>query len=331
MRARVVDESRDERTRNLLDQVDAFCRRADLARVQKPRPGHAGHRHLQIGILEDDARIDAAELEVDARESCGGFGRDARAHRRRSGERNAGHVGVLDERIADVGAGAGHDVGDAGRQVRHRALRHSQRGQRRQLRRLHDHGVAGGDRRRHLPRHQQERIVERGDAGHDAQRLLDGEVHLVLGDRRDRRAVRVSRDLGVVIEAGRTPFHFVQVLDSGLAAFARQQLREPGAILAQRGRDLMQQARPLDRGDTPPPRLRGHAARHRALNVGRRRFGNRIDGLERGRIGDDARASSGRIRRLAVNPQLCHRAIVLSLAGSRLSTLGQSAALGCRL
>ena len=40
-------------------------------------------------------------------------------------------------------------------------------------------------RRRHLPCHEQQRVVERRDASDNSERFLDGEVDLVFGDRRD--------------------------------------------------------------------------------------------------------------------------------------------------
>ena len=127
---------------------------------------------------------------------------------------------------------AGDHVDDAVRQVRQRPLDQPQRRQRRQLRGLDDDGVAGGQRRRDLPAEEQQRVVERHDGRDDAERLLDGEVDLMFGRRRDRRAVRVARDLRVVLEAGRRPLDLVEVLDARLAAFERQQLRQLRAVLA---------------------------------------------------------------------------------------------------
>jgi predicted small secreted protein len=61
-------------------------------------------------------------------------------------------------------AGAGDDVDDAGRQVGLLAdLGEEQRGQRRGLGRLEDHGVAAGQRRGDLPREHQQREVPRDD------------------------------------------------------------------------------------------------------------------------------------------------------------------------
>ena len=111
------------------------------------------------------------------------------------------------------------------------------------MRRLAHDRVAGGDRRRDLPRHQQQRKVERHDRRHDAERFLDREVDLMRRDRRNRGAVAPSAHLRVVVEAGRDPLDAVDRLDQRLAGLARHQRRE----LALLGPDL---ARP--RGAVPP-------------------------------------------------------------------------------
>ena len=79
--------------------------------------------------------------------------------------------GCVGERRADL-ALAEHDV----EEPRRRAgllddLRELDRRDRRQLARLEDHGIAGGERRRGLPAGDLDRIVPGADAGADAERL----------------------------------------------------------------------------------------------------------------------------------------------------------------
>jgi hypothetical protein len=149
-RARVLDESLDERSRDRLDDVDAFRGGADLSVVQEAGPRRTRHRHVEVGVLEDYQRVDAAELQVDpfqlARRACG----DPRTDGGRSGEGDACDVRIVHERLTDLGP-AGHDVDDTRWQMRHRPLDHPQRGQRRQLRRFDHDGVACGERRCDLP------------------------------------------------------------------------------------------------------------------------------------------------------------------------------------
>ena len=70
-RSRLRDESLDERLGDRLDDVDALGRGADLTVVEEARPRRARHRDVEIGVLEHDQRIDAAELEVDPLELRG--------------------------------------------------------------------------------------------------------------------------------------------------------------------------------------------------------------------------------------------------------------------
>ena len=76
---------------------------------------------------------------------------------------------------------AGDDVDDAGGEVGLLAdLGQQQRGQRRRLGRLQDRGVAGGERRRELPRRHQQREVPRHDLADDAARLVRAAAERVL-------------------------------------------------------------------------------------------------------------------------------------------------------
>ena len=93
----------------------------------------------------------------------------------------------------------GHEVDDA-RRERLEAVGERERRQRRQLRRLADARVARRQRRRELPREQQQRVVPRHDAGDDAHRLLEHERELRGLDRRDHAAREVAPQLGVVVE-----------------------------------------------------------------------------------------------------------------------------------
>ena len=61
----VLDHALDEFLRDRLDHIDALRRGADLPGVQQPRPHRAGHCHVEIGVVEHDQRVDAAELEID--------------------------------------------------------------------------------------------------------------------------------------------------------------------------------------------------------------------------------------------------------------------------
>ncbi len=71
---------------------------------------------FHVGVVEDDHRRLAAELEVDALDAIGGDLGDVLAGVGVAGDRDHPDLRMADERVADRGAGAGDDVEDAGRQ-----------------------------------------------------------------------------------------------------------------------------------------------------------------------------------------------------------------------
>ena len=141
--------------------------------------------------------------------------------------------------------------------------------------RLDHHGVAGGQRGRDLPGHQQQRVVEGDDDPHHAEGLLHREVDLVLEPRGDGGAARGAPHLGVVVEAGGGPLDLVEVLDHRLAALDGHQLGQLVAALADDAGDLVQQARLVGAGQPAPGRLGPAGGGHRPLHVGRRRRAGR--------------------------------------------------------
>src|SRR5512132_69359 len=97
-------EALDERRRDGLHDVDAFRGRADLAVVEETGPRRTGHSDVEVGILEDNPWIDPAELEVRPLELRGRTLGDSGPYRRRSCERNAGDLRILDQRGSCRGA-----------------------------------------------------------------------------------------------------------------------------------------------------------------------------------------------------------------------------------
>ena len=88
--------------------------------------------------------------------------------------------GLRHQRVADGLALAGDHVEHAGREDVGRDLGELQRGERRELGRLEDERVAGGQRRAELPRRHVERVVPRGDADGHAERVAAQERGVVL-------------------------------------------------------------------------------------------------------------------------------------------------------
>ena len=144
--------------------------RAVLAGVEVAGARDALGGGLDVGVVEHDDRGLAAELEVDALERVGGGGGDGLAGADRAGEGDEVDALVAHELLTDV-ALAEDDVEDAGGDVLVDELREPDGGGRRVLRRLEDHGVAGGDRGGELPDGHHERVVPRRDPAADPDRL----------------------------------------------------------------------------------------------------------------------------------------------------------------
>ena len=70
---------------------------------------------LRIGVVEDDHRRLAAELEMHALQRVGRVPRDRLAGRDVAGQRHEPHVGMRDEPLADGDAVAGDDLQHARR------------------------------------------------------------------------------------------------------------------------------------------------------------------------------------------------------------------------
>ena len=131
------------------------------------------HRFIQIGIREYDVRALAAQLQRDALQiGLGGGLHDQMADFGGAGEGHLVHVHVVGDGRAGGGTESGQHVHDAFRESRfHDQLADAQRGQRRLLRRLHHHGVAGGQRRGQLPGLHQHGEIPGNDLPHHADRL----------------------------------------------------------------------------------------------------------------------------------------------------------------
>ena len=162
------------RDRLLVDRLlheQARAGAADVALVEVDPVDDPLDRLVERGVVEDDVRGLAAELERQLRAGAGELALDRLAHLGRAGERDLVHVVVLDERGARA-AVAGDDVDDSRRQLGLAAdVGEEERGQRRRLGRLQDDRVPGRERRRDLPRQHQEREVPGDDLAGDAERL----------------------------------------------------------------------------------------------------------------------------------------------------------------
>ena len=146
-------------------------RGAVLAGVVEAVVPQIGHHRFDVGIVEDDHRGLAAQLEVNPLERIRRMLGHRLSGRHRTGEGHHDHVGVLHQRHAGGLAPAAHHVEDARGKHAVEQLGQPQRGIGRELGGLQHHGVARGQRRAELPRRHEQRVVPRSDRAHHPQRV----------------------------------------------------------------------------------------------------------------------------------------------------------------
>ena len=216
----------DELLVHALLHDDAAGRGAALSGRAERSPQRAFQREIEIGVVEHDHRILAAEFQRAVLEALRRFLSDDAAHGCRSRERNRAHIRMLDHRRADFAAEAGDDVDHArGNAAIGQRLHEVQRRERRVLRRLDHRGVAGDQGREELPRRNRHGEVPRRDHGADAQRLAHGHGEFVGQLRGHGRPKQTAAFAGGVVAAVDGLLHVAARLFDDLAHLARHLLR----------------------------------------------------------------------------------------------------------
>ena len=273
-----------------LDQ-DPRARAAVLAGVAEDRHRRRRRGGPEVGVGEDDVRRLAAELERHPLDRRRGPGRDPAPDLGRAGEGDLGDVGVLDQPLPADAAGPGDDVEHAlGQPGLERDPLELDRAQRRQLGRLEDDRVAGGERRRDLPGGDRQREVPGHDQADDAERLAEGHVDAA-GDR-DRLPEQPLRPAGVVAEGFGDHLDLAAGVGDRLADVARLGQGQLFAVLGDVGGEAVEERRPVGRRDRAPGRECLLRPRHRSvglLDPGPRQLGD----LLLGRGIDDAEGLAG--------------------------------------
>ena len=199
---------------------------------------------VERGVVEDDVRGLAAELERQLLARACELALDRLADLRRAREGDLVDVGVLDQ-LGACASVARDDVDDAGRQLglaEH--IGEEQGRERRRLGGLEDDRVSGGQRGRDLPREHEQREVPRDDLAGNSYRtraaMREGVLELV-------------GPAGVVEEVcGCQRKVDVAGLLDRLSAVQRLQHRELARALLQDARDPKEILRPLRRRDRRP-------------------------------------------------------------------------------
>ena len=164
----------DEGVVNAVLRVDAVGADAGLAHVAELGDDRALDRGVDIGVVEDDERRVAAELEPDLLHRSRRLAHEELADLGRAGEAEKRTACMLAHRLADRRRVSGHEVEHAGGHAgAQRELAERERGQRRLGRGLGDHRAADRERRRDLAGDHGGGKVPRRDRRHDADRLPD--------------------------------------------------------------------------------------------------------------------------------------------------------------
>ncbi len=253
-----IEQALAERVVDRVEDDDPARRRAALARVRERRGERPRHGVVEVGVVADDERVLAAELEAHLREPARRRLVDRPPGRGRAREADEVDVGMLDERRARFGSEPVDDVEHAGRNAGlQRELREERRRRGRVLGGLHDRSVPAEDRRERLPGDVRERRVEAHDQRRDAERLPHGQHRPVRHARGRRAAVRPSPLAGDEEPHLHRRVRLAERELRGLARLLRDDRRCLLAPLAQEERELADDVAAGDRRARRPLRLRG--------------------------------------------------------------------------
>ena len=274
----------DERVVDLVLREEAVGADAGLAHVAELRGERALDRGVEIGVVEDDERRVAAQLQPDLLHRAGGLAHQELADFGRAGEADEAHRRMLAHRLADRRRAAGEQVEDAGGHPGAlRQFAEGERGERRGVGGLDHRRAADRDRRRHLAGDHRGGEVPRRDRRDDADRLLDHENARIGAEGRVDLAVDALGLLGEELDERGGVVDLAARFGERLALLAGHDQRDVVAI----GDDELEPA-PEDRaallGGAPGPGRKG----------ARRRF-DRVDGLRFAEARDfgDQRAGGG--------------------------------------
>ena len=215
-------------------EVEALDRQTGLPAVEEAADARRADGGVDVGVVENDHRVGAAELEGHALDAARRELGDVLADGSRAGERDLRHARIGDERLAEHGALAGDDLEDAlGQAVLAHDLGDAERRQRRRLGRLGDDDVAADERGPELVAEQRRREVPGHDRDDDAERALQDEPVRADVEARHVGAAEVLRETRVVLERVDEARDLQPSLAQRLALLERQLRRQ----LVTRGQD----------------------------------------------------------------------------------------------
>ena len=182
---------------------------------------------LEVGIGKDDLRVLAAELQAELLEVAGRSLQRPPACRRRAGEGHHVDVGMLGDRLSDLGAEPCDDVEHAGGQsCLGQDVRHDERRGRGEFGGLANDRAAGGQNERHTFGEDEEREIPRRDQAHDADRLARDQTEDAVAKIVEGLAMQHPRRAGgIFVDVGRALDFAARLADrlAGLQRFEQRQ------------------------------------------------------------------------------------------------------------
>ncbi len=253
----------------------------------------AGGGLFEVGVVQDQHGVLAAEFERDADQAGGGALGDLAAGAGGAGEGDV--VGVLDDLGADDRALAEHDLEDAlGQAGLDEQVTGPQGGEAGLGVRLHHDRVAGDERGQRVADGQLQGVVPGGDLAHDAAWVAEfGD----LGERGDGAGVPLGPQIGgglaaVVAGRDRDGLHLLVRVQAGLAGLQLDEVEHLGLPLQHQVVEAEQDGGPLPHRGPLPHGLRGTGGLEGLLYVlggGLGQVGQLVAG-ERGVVGGAAGA-----------------------------------------
>ena len=294
-----------ERLVQVLVHEHPLGRRAHLPAVGMPRRHDRGHGHVQVSVPPDDGWRLPAQLQRHPGQVARCDPHDCLASVAVAGERHHRRQRVLHDRLPGP-AVPGDQVDHTRRQVQLRVEQAEQldRRQRRDLARLHHHGVAGDERWPELAAQHREREVPRADRADHPYRRVRQLDHLTRHVGRQRLALQPPVPLGVVTEKADREVQLTRRLPGRLADLAHDQLSEPVPVPAHHIGHGTQVATPHHTRGTGPAPLRTLRRQECLVDLIRRRAGHAgqhplVCGIDhRDRIAGAAAPGTAEIERL---------------------------------
>ncbi|MNM72426.1 hypothetical protein D3C81_841200 [compost metagenome] len=267
--------------------VDAVRAHAGLAAVAELGRHQAVHGGVQVGIVKDDERRVAAQLQREALHGWRRLRHQDATDLGRPRERQLAHDGAARQHGADGLGIAGHHLEHAGGNAGPvRQFSQCEGGQRGQLGRFDDDGAPGCQGRACLAGDHRCREIPRRDGGADAHGLAQRDQALVGGRRGQHFAVHALGFLGKPFDKAGRVRDLAARLGQRLALLARHQVGQVVRVGDHQVEPAAQQVGAFLAGLGGPGALRNLGSGDGAPGLGRAQVGHLGDHFPGGRVRD---------------------------------------------